>query len=115
MASIDEVTEFLKQFHECARQKGICIPITRKNRNELGVSSFLPNERIEIILELNPLDYSAGPLADDDGSEGDVWIFGKEIGRITIYIKLKLAGYEPKCLSFHVAEYPMILPLRKAR
>ena len=114
MASIDEVTEFLRQFQECARRNGICIPVTKKNRNELGASSFLPNERTEIILELNPLDYSDGPLADDDGSEGDIWIFGKIAGGVTIYIKLKLT-VDAVCLSFHAAEYPMKFPFRKAR
>jgi hypothetical protein len=114
MASLDDVIEFLKQFHAHARQNGICIPITRKNRDELGVTRLMPHERTDLILELNPDDYSAGPFADDDGSGEDVWVFGKKVGGVTIYIKLKLTD-NAKCLSFHIAEYPMNFPLRKAR
>jgi hypothetical protein len=59
------------------------------------------------------LNYVDGPLQDVDRT-GHVWIFGKTIRGVQVYIKLKIADDDgtdwPMCISFHQAERPMRFP-----
>lgn len=70
------------------------------------------------LLSLSVEDYCQGPENDRD-RPGEVWVFGRHLEGKEIYIKLKLAkaGKETiaKCLSFHVAEFPLCFPLVSAR
>jgi hypothetical protein len=45
-----------------------------------------------------------------------MWVFGKEVKQKEVYIKISMgiANNSAVCISFHVAEYPMIYPLKKA-
>jgi len=67
------------------------------------------------ILALSVLDYSLGPQPDLNRS-GEVWVFGKSISGLEIYIKLKIvetpSSEAAVCLSFHIAERPMAYPLK---
>jgi hypothetical protein len=44
-----------------------------------------------------------------------MWIFGKEVKQNEVYIKLSMGILNGKavCLSFHVAEHPLIYPFKK--
>jgi hypothetical protein len=42
------------------------------------------------ILSLIATDYVSGPEADHDSCVGEIWVFGKRIDRVDVYIKLKL-------------------------
>lgn len=73
----------------------------------------------EEILSLTPKEYSEGPLLDKDQTnykDESFWIFGKKIQNNLIYIKLKIRKIndheETVCMSFHIAEYQMIFPLK---
>ena len=59
--------------------------------------------------------YCKGPEADRD-RPGELWFFGKVIQDKGIYIKLKIADADgikiAKCISFHIAEYPMSFPYK---
>jgi hypothetical protein len=105
------IKDFLTEFKEIAQEHGIDVIPTEKNRRETSMLGLLPNERSNIIMDLRLENYSEGPLRDDDGSPGDIYIFGSEYQRQLIYIKLKIDGLA-KCLSFHRAEKPMSFPFR---
>jgi hypothetical protein len=68
------------------------------------------------ILNLSVSDYCAGPKPDKD-RPGVIWEFGKKIRGHDVYIKLKIAEAGSiriaKCISFHIAEFPIINPLKK--
>lgn len=95
--------------------------IPRPINNETVVALGLTRETVrQEILQLTADDYHAGPELDRD-QPGEVWVFGKRIEAMEVYIKLKLvrnieAGTEyVKCLSFHEAERRIEYPLRKCR
>ncbi len=71
----------------------------------------------EILLSLSVADYCSGPEADRD-REGQLWIFGKRLRGHEIYIKLKVAMVAgkkiAKCISFHIAKYPLSYPCKKS-
>lgn len=81
----------------------------------LGITRRICHDEL---LSLSVEDYCQGP-EDDRDRPGEVWVFGKRFEGKDIYIKLKLAkvGKETiaKCLSFHLAEFPLCFPLRPAR
>ena len=67
----------------------------------------------EILLTLSVNNYSKGPDPDRDKG-GEIWVFGKQIRGYEIYIKLKVAKVSEskiaKCISFHIAKYPIKYP-----
>ena len=70
------------------------------------------------LFSLSVDDYCHGP-DDDRDRPGLIWVFGKRVEGMEIYIKLKLAevGKEAiaKCLSFHPADFPLCFPLRPVK
>jgi hypothetical protein len=44
----------------------------------------------------------------------EMWVFGKEINKHEIYIKITMGQPNQSviCISFHIAEHPMIYPLK---
>lgn len=69
----------------------------------------------ELLLALSVENYSSGPEEDRDRA-GSVWVFGKEIRGYEIYIKLKIVEVSgvklAKCISFHIASFPMKYPYK---
>jgi hypothetical protein len=110
MPTLAEVAGFLDRFKKRARTE-LCISNRKKNRNELALTGLMPWERHEAIMDLEPEDYCEGPKPDDDGTPGEVWLFGKVVGGRNIYIKLKLSD-QAKCISFHAAEHEMKFPFK---
>lgn len=94
---------------------GIRYEARAKNWDTLVDLNMTTSMRNDCVLGLAWRDYSQGPMDDDRGNPGDVWVFGINEGMIPIYIKLKLAGSGriPVCISFHRAEYPMECPFRR--
>lgn len=90
-----------------------------KNAQALADLGLMPSQRRSLILDLSVLDYSAGPLPDVDVAGQDVWIFGSTIDGKELYIKLTLRKQQDrffaKCLSFHLAEQPLVFPFRKKK
>jgi len=89
--SIKEVTEFLKAFKGAADESTITYLRNQKNFDVFTVLEISQHHRTEYILGLKPCDYAQGPLEDDKGREGLWWVFGIEIKRKEIYIKIKLS------------------------
>ena len=110
------VTAFLKEFKEVAEQKGVYLVGREKNRQaiaDLRITEALAKDEI---LSLSAADYCAGPKPDEN-RQGDIWEFGRNIGGVDVYIKLKVAVLPDgekiaKCISFHPAEHALRFPLR---
>lgn len=102
------VNEFLKEFKGIANSCGIYVIPRRENIDALLELNINKKIRKEEILSISVCDYCSGPEEDRDGN-GYVWIFGKSMGEIEIYIKLKIAetgnSKIAKCLSFHKATH----------
>ncbi len=115
MALRDEVEAFLASFHEKVKVFGILFRDDReKNRNaliDLDISRF---ERNEIIKSIETEDYSEGPISDELNQGSELWVFGKDVNGIEVYIKITMGGFNGRtiCISFHRAERPMNYPLK---
>ncbi len=109
--------KFLKEFKIIATKgRGIDIVSRRKNLDFLAKLGLTKRNCKDEILSLSVADYCDGPKLDKD-RPGEIWEFGKRILGQNVYIKLKIAqvGKEriAKCLSFHMAEFPLCFPFRE--
>lgn len=115
-ASQDEIAEFLKEFKRVAvKGRGLdIIPPPEKNPTIVMLGLTEKNVKDEI-LRISVEDYCDGPLEDKD-KPGYLWAFGRTVYHCEIYIKLKLANVSgigvAKCISFHIAEFPMKYPYK---
>ncbi len=116
MASKKEVALFLKQFHQKSEIYDIVFRDDRgKNLSTLALLDMSPTARIKVIKKIKAEDYSEGPLTDTLNKINEIWVFGKEVQKHEIYIKISL-GYpncSTICISFHVAEHPMKYPYKE--
>ena len=85
-----------------------------KNTNTLLALEIPPNYRVEIIKTLSSQDYSEGPIPEIMNNNSPMWVFGKEVKGEEIYIKITMGkiGRNVICISFHIAEHPMIYPFK---
>jgi hypothetical protein len=105
MASAAEVDHFLERFRKAINEGRWTFVWRDKNLECLAGLGISVQSAKDILLELTNADYIAGPEADRDGTEGEIWKFTKvELGEL-LYIKLKLEYGFAKVLSFHPAEY----------
>jgi len=107
---------FLKEFKGIATHgRGIDIVNRRKNLESLAELGLTRRNCVDEILNLSATDYCGGPEPDTD-RPGEIWEFGKTILGKQVYIKLKIAqaGNEKlaKCISFHIAEFPLCFPFK---
>lgn len=114
------VEEFLAQVKRIAADPSRFLIVPRPVNNatvrKLGLTrSAIRGE----VLSLEIQDYCQGPQPDRNRL-GEVWVFGRKIGAVEVYIKLKIIC-DPetreeyvKCLSFHKARFQMTYPLPAA-
>ncbi|MCW8935167.1 MAG: hypothetical protein OQK98_10620 [Gammaproteobacteria bacterium] len=109
----DKVVEFLRNFKHATSERGVFIiprDSTLLTLKQLGMTKRNLQDEL---LALSLTNYSKGPERDRD-QVGELWIFGKVIARHEMYIKLKIfnvdSEYHAKCISFHVAKYPLLYP-----
>lgn len=115
MSSVEEVQRFLVDFKLKLSVFDILFRDDRgKNTQTLIDLELRPNDRVEMLKNLAPDDYSEGPIPELLYGGSDMWIFGKSIGENEVYIKISLGypGASVICISFHVAEYKMNFPFR---
>ena len=115
MVTIDEVRVFLEQFNIKAQVFGILFRDDRLKNSEtlleLGISHL---QREMIVKSLLPQDYVEGPVIDILNKQREMWVFGKDVKEREVYIKITL-GYENGqtiCISFHLAERPLVYPFK---
>ena len=115
MISIEEVKAFLEQFNIKAQVFGIIFRDDRaKNRKALLELDITQMQRELIVKSLLPQDYVEGPVIDVLNKEGEMWVFCKDVKEREVYIKITL-GYENGqtiCISFHIAEHPLVYPFK---
>lgn len=114
--SQDETRKFLLEFKKAATAKSGVDLVPRKDSLETIKQLGLTKRNLEgILLDLSVADYCDGPKADRD-KPGEIWEFGKNLDGHEVYIKLKVVAVGEsriaKCISFHIAQYPMKFPYR---
>ena len=116
MITIEEVQSFLNQFHAKIQVFDIVFRDDRgKNLETLAALEITPNYRKDVIKSIEALDYSEGPLMDTINNYGELWVFGKEVKGREVYIKISMGrpNLSTICISFHLAEHPIIYPFKK--
>lgn len=86
-----------------------------KNQQTMHDLEISPFQRKEIIRSLKVEDYSRGPLKEKMRGILPMWVFGKNVKKKEVYIKISM-GLENNnviCISFHIAEHPLNYPLKK--
>lgn len=115
MATKEQVEDFLKQLKEKIKVFDIIFRDDRgKNLQALATLEITPTYRKQVILNIEPEDYSEGPIVDTLNKMGEMWVFGKDVKGHEVYIKITL-GYPNRstiCISFHIAEHPMTYPFK---
>ncbi len=118
MALRSEVESFLAAFHTKVKVFGIIFRDDRaKNRNALFDLDISGLERSEVIKNIEADDYSEGPITDELNNGTEMWVFGKDINGIEVYIKITMGGINGRtvCISFHRADYPMKYPFKSTQ
>ena len=73
MITKEQVEKFLEDFSLKVKIFGIRFRDDRqKNQNSLVDLGITPNQRMEVIMNLNCYDYSEGPIVDALNNQGDV-------------------------------------------
>ena len=117
MSTKDEVSEFLRFFKEKMKIWDVLFRDDRgKNTQTLADLELRPIDRNKVLEKLAVEDYSQGPLEETMYGGTAMWVFGKEVKKSEIYIKitLGLAGGSVLCISFYIAEYPMRYPFKNS-
>lgn len=114
--SIQDVRDFLLEFKQAVTNgTGIDMVPRVETRATLAQLGLTKANLEEILLGLSVTNYCKGPEADRD-RRGSVWIFGCTIEGHEVYIKLKVVRVGnrqiAKCISFHIANYPLNYPHR---
>jgi len=115
MTSREQVKSFLDDFKVKMNVFEILFRDNRpKNSQELLNLEITPVTRNDIIKNLQAQDYSEGPLNDDLYGIASMWVFGKELKKHEIYIKISMGRPNSKviCISFHKAAHPMKYPFK---
>jgi hypothetical protein len=115
MASKHEVAKFIKELKVKMEVFGILFLDDRgKNQQTMHDLEISPAKRKEIIANLKVEDYCEGPLEEKMRSILPMWVFGKEVKRKEVYIKISLGKENNSaiCISFHIAEHPMNYPYK---
>lgn len=116
IATIQEVERFLNSFHQKVEIFDIIILNDReKNAKTQAALGLSPNAQREIIKEIQVDDYSEGPIKNILNAWGDLWVFGKDVNKQEVYIKIAYGRPNSNaiCVSFHLAEFPMNYPYKK--
>ncbi|MBN1767982.1 MAG: toxin, partial [Prolixibacteraceae bacterium] len=106
MASKQEVETYLKELKVKMNIFGILFLDDRgKNQQALHDLEISPAKRKEIISLLKAEDYSQGPLDEKMRGILPMWVFGKQIKKKEVYIKVSMGikNNGAVCISFHIA------------
>jgi hypothetical protein len=115
MATKNEVEIFLKELKMKVNVFGILFLDDRgKNQQTLFDLEISPAKRKEIISSLKAEDYSQGPLIEKMRGILPMWVFGKEVKKRDVYIKISMGieNAQAVCISFHLAEHQISYPLK---
>lgn len=91
---------------------------TVKNKNTIIDLSFDETDIVQTLLSLNIEDYSETLLDTRDSDPPKLYVFGKTIQNMEVYIKFKIKETQNKmiiCVSFHYSEHTMYYPYRNRK
>ncbi len=114
-ATKHQVHAFLRDFKSKLKIWSIVFRDDRgKNAQTLLDLEIRPVDRQKIIEDIEAEDYSEGPIDDILNKGPEMWVFGKEVKRREIYIKITKGSPDTSviCISFHIAEHRMPYPLK---
>jgi len=115
MVTKGQVEAFLDELHTKMRILDILFRDDRgKDLETLQELEIVPSYRKVVIENLNAEDYVRGPVVDELNRFGPMWVFGKDVKGREIYIKVMIVGTtcQTICVSFHIAEYPLLYPFK---
>lgn len=118
MATKQEVESFLSDFKIKMKIFQIAYMDDRgKNAQALFDLDITPGKRKEIIEKLTLEDYSEGPHEEKMRGFLPMWVFGKQVKGIEVYIKISMgtANSQTICISFHPAEHQMKYPFKTTK
>lgn len=86
-----------------------------KNQQTLHDLEISLAKRKEILSSLKAEDYSQGPLEEKMRGILPMWVFGKQVKKKEVYIKVSMGNENggAVCISFHLAEHPLNYPFKK--
>ena len=116
MASKKEVESFLQELISKIDVFDILFLDDRgKNQQTILDLEIIPVKRKDIIKSLKPENYSGGPLDEKMHGILPMWIFGKLVKGVEIYIKVSMGSFNSSviCISFHKAEHNINYPYKK--
>lgn len=102
IATREQINDFLKRFKAKVDEQGH-LPMIPRRENQATLA-MLGISRLDVkttVLAFTESEYRAGPSADHDQSDGEIWEFETDYTGRDIYVKLKLDDKTAKCLSFH--------------
>ena len=113
----DEVRAFLNEFHQKMKIWDILFISDKRAKNTQAIFDLeiTSNERKKIIEQLTVEDFSQGPLEDKAYMGSDLWVFGKRVKGLEVYIKISMGSSRSTsviCISFHESEHEMKSPLK---
>lgn len=121
VASVDQVKRFLREVKRLIKDDNGDFEVadrdeTQETLTKLGI---MPERVEEEVLELTIENYSKGPEENksrNGKNNSKIWVFGKMVCDIEIYIKFSLTQTKKFtkciCVSFHEARYPLQYPFR---
>jgi hypothetical protein len=115
MANREQVQVFLRELKEKIKIWGILYRDDRgKNAQTLADLELRPIDRDKNIENLITDDYCQGPLEDKLYKGSGMWIFGKEVKKNEVYIKITLGLPSSNiiCISFHISEHKLTYPYK---
>ena len=107
MATKQDVANFLQKLISKIDIFGIVFRDDRgKNLQTLLDLEITSKRREEIIKDLCVNDFIGGPTSDMINEYGELWVFGKDVKKEEVYIKISLGKTNKPsvCISFHIAE-----------
>lgn len=115
MVTKGQVAAFLDELHAKMKILDILFRDDRgKNQETLQELEIVPSYRKVVIENLTVEDYVQGPVADELNRLGPMWVFGRDVKGREIFIKVMIVGStcQTICISFHIAEYPLLYPFK---
>ena len=115
MAQKEEVEEFLRDFHVKMKIYGIRFRDDRQKNFQTSLELELSaKQREAVIASLTTMDFVEGPSLDTLNCGAPLWVFGKQVKKKEIYIKISI-GLQNRnviCISFHDAAHKLNYPFK---
>jgi len=116
MASVHDVENFLKILNAkmmISTPEILFINSRTENTQTLADLEITVGDQLRIVKSLTVKQYSSGPLDDDNKHRNLIWwVFGVEVKKKEIYIKISLneLNRSPICISFHLSKNNLSYP-----